>query len=179
MKRLRPLPLLQAVLPDIYCIDSSAWFNIDRRADSGDVWVMISALIERGRIVACASVLTELRGDPIYQTRIKPYEAALQFGDCGPEDVAHLMRVGQITYDYPAMSKATGLKTPADPYVIALALHHGYVVVADESLKRANRKISGVCQKLGIRCLTLSEFVAELNSAKRKGQDLHWVSTPK
>lgn len=178
MKRLRPLPLLQALLPDIYCMDSSAWFNIDRRSDSADIWIMITALIERGRIVACAPVLGELRNDPIYQTRIKPYEAALLFGDCNPDDVEHLMRVGRITHDFPAMSKATGLKTPADPYVIALALHHNYVVVADESRKRANRKIGGVCEQLGIRCLSLAEFVAEINSLKAKGPESDQASTP-
>ena len=153
MKRLGPPPLFQHLLPDVYCVDTSSWLNIDRRADSDDVWVMVTALIQRGRIVACARVLGELRTDPIYLTRFKPYELALQIGDCAPDDISYLMRVGKITHDFPAMSKATGVRTPADPYVVALAQHHGYVVVTDD------KKIRSACRKLAIRCLTLPEFV--------------------
>jgi hypothetical protein len=57
------------------------------------------------------------------------------------------------------MSKARGRKNPADPYIIALAEMEKYVVVADESLVRPNRKIPGVCKQRGIRCLSLDEFV--------------------
>jgi hypothetical protein len=45
--------------------------------------------------------------------------------------------------------------------VIALAEREHYVVVADESLKRPNRKIPGVCQQLGVRCITLAKFIEE------------------
>jgi hypothetical protein len=68
------------------------------------------------------------------------------------------------------MSKATGPKTLADPYIIALAELEGYVVVTDESCnKRPNRKIPGVCKQRGIRCLTLAQFIKEVkNEAKQK-----------
>jgi hypothetical protein len=63
------------------------------------------------------------------------------------------------------MSRATGLKTPADPYIVALAELEGYVVVADETCrKRPNRKIPGVCQQRGIRCITLAEFIIEVRA---------------
>jgi predicted nucleic acid-binding protein len=153
VKRLGPSPLFQHLQPDVYCVDTSAWFNIDRRPDADDVWVLATALIQAGRIVACARVLAELRIDPIYLTRFKPYESALQIGDCAPDDISYLMRVGQITHDFPAMSKATSVRTPADPYVVALAQHYGYVVVTDD------KKIRSACRKLAIRCLTLPEFV--------------------
>ena len=159
MKRRRPLPLFQSIEPDIYVVDTSAWFNIDVRPDAEDVWLLITALIEQGRIVACAPVIAELRDAPMYILRLKRYEHAIQAGDRNSDDIAYLQHVGKITHDHPAMSKARGPKTVADPYVIALAELNGYVVVADESMKRSNRKIPGVCQQRGIRCITLAQFV--------------------
>jgi hypothetical protein len=157
------LPLLQSLLPDVYLIDTAAWLDIDLRADSEDVWRCIVALIKQGRIVVCAQVLGELRDDPLYVSRLKPYERALQVGDHNADDIAYLQHVGKITHDYPAMSRATGSKTPADPYIVALAHIENYVVVTNEtSAKRANRKIPGVCKQLGIRCLTLAQFIKEV-----------------
>jgi hypothetical protein len=160
VKRRHPLPLFRSIEPDIYLIDTSAWLNIDPRPDAEDVWRLVVTLIEQGRIVVCAQVLGELRDNPIYVPRLKPYERALQAGDHNGDDVAYLQHVGKITHDHPAMSKATGSKTPADPYVVALAELEGYVVVADESTKRPNRKIPGVCQQRGIRCITLAQFIS-------------------
>jgi hypothetical protein len=161
MKRRRSAraPLFQSTEPDVYVIDTSAWINIDERRDSEAVWRLIVVLIEQGRIVACAQVLGELRENPMYEPRLKPYERALQVGDRNSDDPDYLRYVGRITHDYPGMCKARGRKTPADPYVIALAALDGYVVVADESMRRPNRKIPGVCKQRGIRCLTSPEFV--------------------
>lgn len=160
MKRHRPLPLFQSTEPDVYLVDTSAWLKIDSCPDSEHVWGIIVALIEQVRLFACAQVLDELRNDPIYLLRLKPYETALRAGDRSSDDLEYLLRVGKITHDHPGMSKPTGYKTPADSYVVALAELDGYVVVAEESTKRPNRKIPGVCQQLGIRCLTLDQFVA-------------------
>lgn len=169
MKRRRPLPLFQATEPDVYLIDTSAWFDIDARADSEDIWLLIVALIEQGRIVACAPVLGELRADPVYKSRLKPYESALQAGDRNADDIAYLQHVGRITHDHPGMSKATGSKTPADPYIVALAELDGYVVVTSETItKRPNRKIPGVCRQRGIRCLTLPEFIVAASATMAK-----------
>ena len=94
--------------------------------------------------------------------RLKPYEEALRAGDRDSDDPEYLLHVGKITYEYPSLSRATGVRTPADPYIIALAELEHYVVVADESTKRPNRKIPGVCQQRNpqIRCLTLAQFIS-------------------
>ena len=161
MKRRQSLPLLRSIEPDVYLIDTSSWLNIDLRADAEDVWRLVVGLIEQGRIVTCAQVLQELRDSPIYMLRLKPYEVALQAGDKNSDDPTFLLHVGKVTYAHPGMSKATGWKTPADPYVVALAELEGYVVVADESnTKRPTRKIPGVCQQRKIRCMTLAQFVS-------------------
>jgi Domain of unknown function (DUF4411) len=168
MKRHHRPPLLLSTLPDVYLIDTSAWMNIDLRRDAKEVWEMIECLIQQERVAICAMVLAELKENPIYLTRLKQYENALQALDHNSDDPEYLLRVGQITRDFPAMSKATGEKTPADPYVVALAQWEKYVVVADETRKkRPNRKIPGVCKQLQIRCLTLDEFVLEARAERR------------
>ena len=69
---------------------------------------LIVDLIEQGRIVACGPVLGELRNDPIYEERLKPYEKALRAGDHGSDEIDYLQHVGRITHDYPAMSADSG-----------------------------------------------------------------------
>ena len=161
-RRRRSLPLFQAFEPDTYVIDTSAWLNITARSDAEDVWRTVVDLIQQGRVVACATVIQELRNDPIYAAHIKPYEKELRAGDRGTDDIEYLQLVGRITYEFPSMSKATSRKTPADPYVVALGKIDRYVVVADETCtRRPRRKIPGACKELGVRCLTLSEFVKE------------------
>jgi Domain of unknown function (DUF4411) len=161
MKKRQSLPLFKFVEPDVYLIDTSAWLNIGDHPDCEEIWAALVTLIEQGRVVACAQVIAEMRDDPIYLLRIKPYEKALQAGDRKSDDPEYLQHVGRITYEHPAMSKATSFRNPADPYIVALAELENYVVVADETCaKRSNRKIPGVCQRRGVRCLTLAEFVA-------------------
>jgi|GEM_PF-4262653 hypothetical protein len=161
MKRRRRLPMFQSLEPPVYVIDTSAWLNIDSRPDSEDVWQLIVDLINEERIIACARVLGELRDQPIYMLRLKPFEAALQSGDRQSNDVDYLMHVGKVAHKHPGMSRAVGRKTPADPYVVALAELENCIVVCDESNKRPSRKIPGVCQMRGIQCLTLDQFIAK------------------
>lgn len=160
MTRRSKLPLFEFLEPDAYLVDTSSWLNIDQRRDREEIWRLIVILIEKGRLFTCAQVLDELRDNPIYPVRLKPRERALLAGDRRTNDVEYLQHVGKVTYEHPAMSRATGRKTPADPYVVALAELEKYVVVADETRrKRPNRKIPGVCQARGVRCITLSDFV--------------------
>ena len=160
MKRRRSLPLFDKTEPDVYLFDTSAWLDIDSLTKCEEVWVMIRRLVEEGRIFTCSQVLAELHADPMYLVRIKPLERALLAGDGNSNDPVYLRHVGKITHDFPGMSKATSSKTPADSYVVALAQMEKYIVVADENMRRKTRKIPGVCQELGIRCVTLSKFIA-------------------
>src|SRR5438045_3442220 len=129
MKRRRRLPLFRAIDPSVYVIDTSAWLNIDLRPDSEDVWQLIVGLTNEERVVACAQVLQELRDHPIYMLRLKPCEEALRAGDHRSNDPDYLLHVGKIAHAHPAMSKVVGWRTPADPYLIALAELEGYIVV--------------------------------------------------
>jgi hypothetical protein len=167
VKRRKSLPLFRSIEPDTYLIDTSAWSNIDLRKDCDDVWNLIYGLLDEGRIVACSRVVGELRdGSSCYLSRIKPYEKTLMAGDRNSDDIEYLMLLGR-TFEHPGMSRAAGLIDPADPYIVALAELEGYVVVSDETKrKRASRKIPGVCEKRGIRCISLEEFIAEASGKK-------------
>jgi rRNA-processing protein FCF1 len=156
----RTPPLFRSISLDVYLIDTSSWINMEEHSDFENMWRIVVSLIEQGRIVVCGQVMEELRNNRIY-ARLKQYEDALRAGDERSDNPEYLQHVGKITHDHPAMSKARGKKTPADPFVIALAEREGYVVVADETLlKRRNRKIPGVCEKLTIKCIPLDEFIA-------------------
>jgi Domain of unknown function (DUF4411) len=166
MKRRGGAPLFRETDP-VYLIDTSAWSNMYDRPDFETIWRIVLTLIEKGRVVVCAPVFDELENEPIVK-RLRLYEKALRVGDEKSDNPDYLLHVGKITHAYPSMSKARSKKSPADPYVIALAERESYVVVADESKRRPNRKIPGVCEKRGIPCKTLDEFIAD-NSTNAAG----------
>lgn len=162
MRRRRNDPtLFDGPAPEVYLIDSSAWFNIDLRADCEQVWQSIYQLIADKRIVVCAEIFEEIRNSTVYD-RLKLHEAALKEGDLESADLEYLQLIGKITREHPTMSRARSRKFSADPYVIALAKLQGYTVVADESNIRANRKIPGACHKFGVCCVTLEEFIGKI-----------------
>jgi len=159
MRKGRNMPLFPDEELDVYVFDTSAWVNAGLHRNSEKVWMTIIDLIGYRRVFTCSQVMIELKPDPIYE-RVKRYEKALLAHDGKLSDPEFLQAVGQITHDHPGMCKARGEKTPADPYVIALAQLENYIVVADEgTARRKSRKIPGVCQKLGICCRSLEEFI--------------------
>lgn len=163
MSRSSVPPMFRDVNP-VYVIDTSAWSDMHERADFDVVWRIIVGLIEQGRIVVPGRVFEELENEPILE-KLLPFEKALKAGDEKSDNPEYLLDVGKITHQFPSMCKARSRKTPADPYVVALALREQYVVVTNETIEhRPNRKIPGACKKLNIKHRTLDEFVAD-NSA--------------
>lgn len=160
MKRRPERTLFDREPEAVYLIDSSAWFNIDERPDSEEVWKIIFRLIGEERIKVCSEVFNEIRETKVYE-RLQFREAALKDGLRRSTDLDFLRTLGDITHKHPSMCKARSRKQVADPYVIAHAELDGYVVVADESTKRPNRKIPGACGKRGIRCHSLDRFIAD------------------
>lgn len=159
MRKGRSGDLFKNQAPKKYLVDTSAWANIKHKPNADEVFALIVKLIEDGRLFTCARVLGELRPDPIY-SKVNKYRKALLAKDGRMGDVEFLQTVGKITHDHATLCKARSRKEPADPYVLAVALLEDYIVVADESTKRRSRKIPGACEKLGISCMTLDEFIA-------------------
>jgi hypothetical protein len=83
--------------------------------------------------------------------------------------------VGQVQFRFPAMGKALGTKDRADPYVVALGLtmtsdRQPWIVVTTETMKkRPMRKIPGVCDALGVKCISLDELI-ELELGNAEGE---------
>jgi predicted nucleic acid-binding protein len=150
--------------PKVYVLDTSAWSNIDKQADSESVWMLIEKLARQERLAICAPVLGELRRvQSLYAKRIKPIEDLFLRGD--EKSPGYLVYVGVITRKYQGMCKPRRKRESADAYVIALAERNGYTVVSDETLKkRANRKMPGVCHKLDIVCKSLDAFITEVRA---------------
>jgi hypothetical protein len=162
MRRRFEPTLFQQAPPKVYLFDTSAWLNIKWEKKEDDVWVIIRRLVAEARIFTCREVVSELKNDEIYKTRIAPIEDALLAGIPNSLDVEYLLKVGAITHQFSAMSKALGERAPADPYIVALALmDNTYIVVADENMRRKSRKIPGACEKLRIPCITLKKFIAD------------------
>lgn len=91
--------------------------------------------------------------------KVQPFRDLLT--RCDRNDAEFLLRAGVIAYSFPRLAKPRGAKTPADPFVVALAELDGYIVVASETLrKRPNGKIPGVCKVLGVECITLAQLMA-------------------
>ena len=88
MKRRRSLPLFKSVEPDVYEIDSSSWLKIDTRQDSEEVWALIVAIIEQGRIVACAP------GRPVIG--VETGAAQVAFPAVAPNEVRPLAKIGDV-----------------------------------------------------------------------------------
>ena len=155
---------------ELYLVDASAWFDVDKRNDAEDVWRLIERLIRDGRLFAPSQVIEEIFRDGGLKQRLGPYEGKLTEND--RDDIEYFRKLGEITRQFPAMCHATGTRERADGYVVALAELDGYTVVADETAnKRPNRKIPGVCKQLQIRCLTLEEFVQIERARQAKKED--------
>lgn len=156
MKRRRVPPLLALQEPATYVMDSSAWFNVDERSDSSSAWMIILALIEQQRLVDPGEVVEELKLDNDLWSRLQPVESQLRFIR---SDEAYLLLAGRIAAEHPALAGIRSRKTRADPFVIALAEIERFTVVTDESSKRPNRKIPGVCEKRNVPCISLSRML--------------------
>jgi hypothetical protein len=158
MRRLRPRDpsLFPEAEPNRYLLDTSGWLKLDEQSNATEAWAVVIALIEEDRLFSPRRVVTEVVS---MRDRIEPYVERLV--RCDRNDVPFLMKLGAITRKYRRLSKPLGRKTKADPFLIALALLDGYIIVAEESLRnRPIGKIPGVCLKEGIQCRTLAQLVA-------------------
>jgi hypothetical protein len=147
-------------------MDSSAWLNIDERADAVKCWPLVIALITQQRLVAPAEVIEEIKVNESAWERLHTYEAALR-GALTTGD-SYLLLAGRIAWAHPGISGIRSRKTKADPFVVALAELERFTVVTNETtLKRPSRKIPTVCKARGVQCIPLDDMlVAEWERAQ-------------
>jgi hypothetical protein len=143
-----------------YCFDTSALIECWTRYYPKDVfpglWDKLADYAAHYAIVAPDEVRFEIekKEDGLHEwVKGRPYLfAPLE------EDVQRA--AAQILGSYPALVKASARRTEADPFVIGLAQVRGIpVVTAERGGSEKTPKIPYVCGALGIRCLSVVDFI--------------------
>lgn len=138
-----------------YSVDTSALIHAWRRAYPMDifspVWRWLETLIQSGDLRATAAVIEELQEkDDDLLRWVKSEPAVVVALD---DDVQRAAR--DILTRFPDFVDANATKPQADPFVVALAVVHGLVVVTQERVNAGRPRIPNVCQAYGIECRDL------------------------
>jgi hypothetical protein len=145
-----------------YCIDTSAliaaWSERYPIRRFKPFWDKMDGLAASQRLVAPEDVRREIqkKADGLYKwvNERKPMFVELE------ESVQQSAR--DILRDYPWLLKNVPGKSPADPFVIALAKVRGLVVVTEEGRGSTKKpKIPDVCEAVGIHCVNLLGLLEE------------------
>lgn len=145
-----------------YCIDTSAliaaWSERYPIKRIGSFWDKMNVLIQSGRLIAPEDVRREIRKktDGLYDW---VNERKVMFVDLEePVQIAakHLLR------EFPWLLKNIPDKSPADPFVIALAETRGFTVITEEGRGGMKKpQIPFVCEARGVRCINLLTLLDE------------------
>jgi hypothetical protein len=153
-------PLFPGEEPIQYLVDTSSWLSISDQTNSTLAWRIIRALIAADRLFSPTRVVGADGEVKSIADQVQPFRD--QLTKCDRNDAAYLFKAGLIAFKYPRLARVRGRKTPADPWLVALALLDGYTIVAEESLRnRPNGKILGVCRKESVPCICLANMVAD------------------
>ncbi len=138
-----------------YAIDTSALVRLEELKDAASIWPNVFALILDQRAKTVAFVMDELvRINANAANRLKQYRADFVYQEVG--DL--VSEASRLINRYPKMSRPRARRTVADPWVIALAQVEGMIVVTCELSNRATH-IPDVCDKEGLKCIDLQNFV--------------------
>ena len=143
-----------------YCIDTSAliaaWSERYPPKLFPGVWERIDKLIKEGRLVAPEDVRREVRDkadglfDWVNERRALFVDLELEIQE----------RAKEILREHPWLLKNVPGKSPADPFVIALAMERSLIVVTEEAPGSPKKpKIPLVCSAYNVECINLLELL--------------------
>lgn len=149
-----------------YILDTNIIIDVTRRIypprHRDEARAIVERLISEGSIVSHKEVLLEL------ELGAKPGDEPLAwckansgiFCDLTPDQEAHLVKV---LSEHPGILDPRKTGPDADPFLVALALEIGGVVVTgDGSTYRSGKtQIKDVCDAYGIRCIDVDTFLSE------------------
>lgn len=145
-----------------YAIDACSLINAAKnysmkKATFSSLWKKIQELIETGSLISTIEVKEELKDDDLVQWSKQNSQLFLPLR----EDIQR--KATDILRDFPTMikMKSTG-NSNADPFLIATALIEQATIVSDERIgdeSTGDYHIPNVCQKYGIACISLNEFL--------------------
>lgn len=149
----------QLSLVDIYCIDSSALIDFwDEEYGTypkdvlEPVWEHIEGLVARQQLISCQDVYQELRDDLNDDFRRWIRVNKHIFTEVDDDQVACVQKI----FDkYQPL--ALGPKDTADPFIIALAMSRGGIVISSEK-KTGLTQIPNICKEFGVRCVNIMGF---------------------
>ena len=143
-----------------YCFDSSGWIQAWNDLPQGTfpgLWDRIHGLVEESRIISPDEVLREVaRKDDAVHAWVKARSKLFV-----RLDGSFLARGKEITNKYPRMLDQKPGKNGADPFVVALALDRGAIVVTEEAARNnlTSPGIPDVCKAEKVHCLSVLEFI--------------------
>ncbi len=148
----------------VYCIDTSILIDLKKYPrDIFGVWESIEDLVAKGLAIAPRQVREELKkwDDELYQWAVRQRR---MFKALTREQTKC---VAAIVGEFPELAHTERRVEAADPFVIALALAEkreslfgtDYAVVTSEGWKPGKKKIPNACERFGLRCLGLFDFM--------------------
>jgi hypothetical protein len=139
-----------------YCVDTSAliaaWSERYPIRRVPPFWERMDVLIKEGRLLAPEEVRLEItkKSDGLHGWVSERRE---MFVDLEEPIQA---RAKEILRAFPWLLKNVPGKSPADPFVIALALERGLTVITEEAPGGEKKpRIPFVCEKMGLQCVNL------------------------
>lgn len=146
----------------VYCIDTGALIELQRHyfpATFKSLWINLNDLVIDGRLVAPVQVRDETKDREDFLSQWVGSHSMIFKPNTQPilDCVSQLMKRFQ---KYAFLEPLTGgLREPADPYVIALAMANDdpvdgprYIVVTSEKMKGNQERIPFICQSVGVSC---------------------------
>lgn len=146
-----------------FSLDSStiieAWERVYPIGIFSSLWSRLDQMISDGQILVCEEVFRELEK--------KEDGAFLWFkerkdGVFVPIDESTIAQVTKILRVFPRMVNAAKGRSAADPWVVAVAILNGAVVVTQEA-RRKEPRIPFVCEHFGIDHTNLLGLVQQMN----------------
>ncbi len=137
-----------------YIIDTSAILTQKddekhSRKVFGGLWNNIDSMIKRNEIVTCSEIALEVEDDSL-----KPWMKQIEtigIDDDIQELVKKVVTTNKQLVDF-KKNKSSG-----DAFLIATALKHNLVVIAEED-KKSPKKIPQTCNMLGLECVNIVEL---------------------
>lgn len=165
----------------VYVIDTSALINLEASFKYDNpvftaIWEEIEDLIKQGTFKTIDFVEDEINNYEGRQDFLKNWVKRWKKLFVVTTDAASINAAISIINEeytsgfFDAKKQAEG-KEEADPYLIAYCKTHEYVLITNESKLRPN-KIPGVSSKNGVRCINITEFLAERGMKMERKKNL-------
>ena len=135
-------------------IEAAHRYNMSKRSFEY-IWNTLDNEIDRGNLFSSIEIYEELKDEDLVNWASRHKQAFL------PLTKEIQEKTSEILSRFPGLIKLRSRRNSnGDPFLIATAMIMGGVVVTDEGTK--HNGIPDVCQRLGIKYITLSQYLDEV-----------------